>query len=71
MDHPKDNKHLMLKRGSSKALRAARGLLDSSYHDANDDNEQNKDDDDDDDDDSYVIHCSVSHLHYFISIVVI
>ena len=33
MDHPKDNKHLMLKRGSSKALktrRAALDILDSS-----------------------------------------
>lgn len=35
MDHPNDNKHLMVKRGSSKA---APGLLDSSHHVANDNN---------------------------------
>lgn len=50
MDHAnKGNKHLMLKRGSSKALqtsRAAQGFLGSSWHDAND----NSDDRDDDDD---------------------
>ena len=51
MDHPKDNKHLMVKRGSSKALksrRAAQGLLDSSQHDANDNDDDSEEDEDDD-----------------------
>lgn len=58
MDHPKDNKYLMWKSGSSKALTtrsAARGLLDSSYHDANDNSDDSEEDEDDDDDSNYVI----------------